>query len=362
MQRSNQPNNRVKSLIKNNTNKNNRHIVVIILSFLFFAISGQSEGQAMELELVDRNNNNIDTSNNHANLPVSSTVSSFVSSATRILPTSSSSSTPTIAPSTLSQDGEGDFTAQAALSLTRATQTNNIVNSKSYYDISFRTATAGIIKHIQMAFPPETFVGSTVLIEAVGIGPGTIAASGSPSTGQTLTYTVTNEVNVPALTRIRIQIANANNPQDPSNSLTVTITTRDSANNIIDGPTATNAYNIKQIGTADIADNAVTSSKIADGTIGDNDLNPSLMISRFLLDNSRGASFGWNPNGLETDFIIFDEAVSGSNAVLINVGDSDSNSQCEALGALSGFFTILCNNAPPQGSELRYTIINIPLS
>jgi hypothetical protein len=170
-------------------------------------------------------------------------------------------------PLSISNQGEDDFTTQAALSLTRATQTENLVNSKTYYDISFRTATAGVIKTVEMAFPPGTYVGAAVLIEAVGIGPGTIAASGTTATGMTLTYTVTNEVNVPALTRMRIQVANVNNPPDPSNSLTVTITTRDSANNIIDGPTATNAYNIKQIGTTEIANNAVTTSKIADDSV-----------------------------------------------------------------------------------------------
>jgi hypothetical protein len=119
---------------------------------------------------------------------------------------------------------------------------------------------------------------------------------------------------------------------------------------------------MKQIGTGQIADNAVTTSKIADGAVSSNDLDPTIFISRFLLDNANGNSFGWNPNGVETDFIIFDEAVEGPNAVLINVADADSNSQCEALGSLAGFFTIRCNTAPPQGSELRYTVTNVPVS
>jgi hypothetical protein len=199
--------------------------------------------------------NNIDTSNHHSNLQAMQAYLASIST----IPNA------TMAPPMSSLDS--DFTTQAALSLLRATQTDNLVNSKTYYDLSFRTATAGVIKTIQMAFPPGTSVGSAVLIEAVGIGSGTIAASGSVGTGQTLTYTVTNEVNVPALTRMRIQVANVNNPPDPSNSLTVTITTRDSANNIIDGPTPTNAYNIKQIGTTEIANDAVTLPKIASGSV-----------------------------------------------------------------------------------------------
>lgn len=182
-----------------------------------------------------------------------------------VLPTASAAPLPTIstiplAPSTIGQDGkEGDFTTQAALSLARATQTSNIANNKPYYDISFKTSTTGIIKTIQMTFPPGTYAGTALLVEAVGIGPGTLITSGTTAKGQTITYTITNAVNVPANTKIRIQLANVNNPPDPSSVLTVSITTIDPGNSIIDGPTATNSYNIKQIGTNDIADNSITS-------------------------------------------------------------------------------------------------------
>jgi hypothetical protein len=185
---------------------------------------------------ITNNFNGVDTSDYHSNMPVSS-------------------SSPT---STVSQDE--DFTTQADLSLTRATQTSNIVDSKSYYDITFRTGTSGVIKSVRMSFPVGTYLGAAVLIEATGIGSGTISAGAG---GNTLAYTVNNAVDVPANTIIRIQIANANNPPTPSTTLTVSITTRDSANAIIDGPTSTNAYNIKQIGTGQIADGAVTGSKIA---------------------------------------------------------------------------------------------------
>jgi hypothetical protein len=162
-----------------------------------------------------------------------------------------------MAPAALGQDG--DFTTQAALTLTRSAQTNNFVNSKAYYDISFRTATAGAIKKVVMDFPAGTSVGSALIVEATGIGPGTLAASA----GEVLTYTVTNAVNIPTNTIIRIQMSNINNPPNPSASLTVSITTRDSADAIIDGPTNTQAYNIKQIVTTDIANGAVTNAKIA---------------------------------------------------------------------------------------------------
>jgi hypothetical protein len=232
-------------------------IVIMVISSLVFMLVNPTQVFAAT---TTRNSNSIDTSNHHSNLQAMQAY----------LPSNSTTPTASTAPPMASQDN--DFTTQAALSLTRATQTDNLVNSKTYYDISFRTATAGIIKYIQMTFPPGTYVGAAVLIEATGIGPGTIAASGTTATGMTLTYTVTSEVNVPALTRTRIQVANINNPPDPSNSLTVTITTRNAANGVIDGPTSTSAYNMVQVGNAQIAPGAVTTTKIASGAVTTGDI------------------------------------------------------------------------------------------
>ena len=117
----------------------------------------------------------------------------------------------TLAPSTIGQDG-GDFTAQAPLSSLTARPTNNIVNTNSFYDVVFLTATAGAIKTIQVTFPAGTTIPSGAFFnEAEGIGPGTASKS-----GQTITYTVTNAVNVPAGTKIRLEFANINNPLSPS--------------------------------------------------------------------------------------------------------------------------------------------------
>lgn len=119
-----------------------------------------------------------------------------------------------------------------------------------------------------MDFPTGTAVGSALLVEATGIGSGTISAISS----DILTYTVTNAVNVPAYTIIRIQISNINNPPTPSASFTVSITTRNAANGVIDGPTATSAYNMVQLGNAQIAPGAVTTTKIASGAVSSTDI------------------------------------------------------------------------------------------
>lgn len=130
------------------------------------------------------------------------------------------STTPS-APSTIGQDGsDGDFTTQAALSSLTARLTNNIVNTNSFYDVVFLTATAGVIKFIQVTFPAGTTIGGSAFFsEAEEICPGTASKS-----GQTITYTVTNAANVPAGTKIRLEFANINNPLNPSANYKVTVT------------------------------------------------------------------------------------------------------------------------------------------
>lgn len=273
--------------------------------------------------------------------------------------TSFSSSTPTTsAPPVSSKDG-GDFTTQAALSLTRASQTNNFVASKAYYDISFRTTTAGAIKTVQMNFPAGTTIGSALLVEATGIGPGTISAISS----QILEYTVTNAVNIPANTIIRIQISNINNPPTPSGSFTVSITTRNAANGIIDGPTATSAYNMVQVGNTQIAPGAVTTTKIATGAVGSTDVAESFMKRVTIFDTAGGNAVGWNPDGVQTIFSITTEDIdSEESLVTVNV-HSNTFAICNVFdtdNGTPGAIDIACTSAPSEGSSLHYVISNLP--
>jgi hypothetical protein len=217
---------------------------------------------------ISAKSNNVDTSGQHSAFSLEDTPSSS--------PLTSSSPPTNVSPM------DSDFTTQAALSLTRASQTNNFVASKAYYDISFRTASAGVIKSVEMDFPTGTSVGSALVVEATGIGPGTLAASA----GEVLTYTVTNAVNVPANTIIRIQISNINNPPTPSASLTVSITTRDAANLPIDGPTPTLAYNMVQVGNAQIAPGAVTTTKIATGGVTSGDIADGAITTPKIADGA----------------------------------------------------------------------------
>jgi hypothetical protein len=184
----------------------------------------------------------IDTSNYHSML-------------TRSHDTSNGESSP------LASDS-GPPTAQAALQIPRSFQSTDIVNSNGIYEITFITATSGAIKTIEMVFPAGTVIGPAGFIEKVGIGPGTFSKAGT-----TMTFNVQTPVNVPAGTFIRFELVNVKNPPTASSSLQVSITTKDNMGNIIDGPTPTAVYNIKQLGTAEIADSAISTPKIADDAI-----------------------------------------------------------------------------------------------
>lgn len=164
-------------------------------------------------------------------------------------------------PSTIVRNGgDSDFTTQAALSNVNARPSNNIVGVNSYYEVIFTTTTAGVIKFIDVTFPAGTIIGSAplLLVEKEGIGAGTA----SKVSNTQLRYTVTSAVNVPAGTKIRLELFNIVNPSLPA-STAVTVTTRNAGGTAIDGPTASTVNTIKQIGTGQIADGAVTNSKLA---------------------------------------------------------------------------------------------------
>jgi hypothetical protein len=160
----------------------------------------------------------------------------------------------------------GSPTIQAPLQIPRTLQSNDLINSLAFYEVTFITSTTGAIDKIEMAFPSFTNIGAAGLIERIGIGGGTLTKAGT-----TLTYDLTTPVSIPAGTFIRLEMFGIKNPSGTCPGgvcvVTATITTRDSSGTVIDGPSQTNTYNIRQIGTSDIASGAVTLGKIADNTI-----------------------------------------------------------------------------------------------
>jgi hypothetical protein len=172
-------------------------------------------------------------------------------STTAITPELSSPTTSTKSSSTTS------VTTQS-LSSVKALQTNNIVNTQSYYDIIFKTGTTATIGKIDITFPSGTVKGGRVVVEASGIGSGSTSLSGN-----TITYTVSSPVSISSGKTIRLEFGGIGNPPTASANLAVTVTTKTSDGTVIEGPATSSAYSTKQIGTNDIADGAVTGSKIA---------------------------------------------------------------------------------------------------
>ena len=97
----------------------------------------------------------------------------------------------------------------------------------------------------------------------------------------------------------------------PGTNYKVTVTTRNAPNTVIDGPTQSIAYKIKQMGTADIADDAITTNKIADGAISPKGLQRSgelvdvnsnsfgvAVVGCIAPEVIQGGGFGSNSDGL----------------------------------------------------------------
>jgi hypothetical protein len=309
------------------------------------------------------------------------------------LPLSTDPTSMITTPSTINQDG-GDFTTQAELAGVTSRQTNNIVNTKAYYDIVFRTATTGAIKKVDVTFPFGTDISTARLLEREGLGPGTISV-----TGQTFTYTVNSAVSIPANTPIRLQLTKIVNPASVDNSYVVTVTTRNAANAIIDGPTQSTTYPIKQIENGDIANNAITTTKIAPGNVNTGDIatgavttpkiadgavttpkiadksitgnkiadststNPSQTFMRNVgvRDTPNGNAVGWNPNGVTTTFTILDPGIGNFFASYVSATvEFSGNVVCIVSSHGAGKFDLACITPPLEGAELRYIITYLP--
>ena len=265
------------------------------------------------------------------------------------------------APSTIGQDGkEGDFSTQAALSSVSARQTNNIVGAQSYYDVVFTTTTTGTIKFIDITFPAGTVIGAAPnLVEREGIGAGTAAKTSAT----VIRYTVTSAVSVPANTEIRLEFFNIVNPTAPSTGYKVTVTTRNAGGTVIDGPTTSNGFSMKQIGTGQIADGAATTPKIADNAITSTKPAESFMKRVTVKDDAAGHAVGWDPNGVTTIFTIFEPAITGTDTAFVIIEViSSSVTNCDVTGQSDTptEFAIRCSAGPPNGAALHYVVGNLP--
>ena len=86
------------------------------------------------------------------------------------------------------------------------------------------------------------------------------------------------------------------------------------------------------------------------------------MANRILLDNSEGNVIGWNPNDSRMSFTIFDEQFNpDTSTVIVNTFQSNFV-VCNVDYMYDGAFEVNCTNAPANGGQLHYTIVNLPAS
>ena len=160
--------------------------------------------------------------------------------------------------------------AGAALTNLSWSVSNNQVSATNVtYAYSFKTGTAGTIKTITFAVSGSGLGGSPTITRAYGIGAGTVAIS-----GQTITYTVTSAVAVPAGIPIYIEFGGLTN-SSTAGSYTTTITTKTSAPATID-TAATPAVTLAANNTAVTVNLAKSLTFTVDTTAFELDMDPSL--------------------------------------------------------------------------------------
>jgi hypothetical protein len=233
--------------------------------------------------------------------------------------------------------------AEAAGTLTSIAimPSNNIVNTRTTYEVMFKTATTGTIKTIHMTFPNDfDLSAATRIIEKSGIGSGSISLSCSISSCD-LKYIVSSPVSVPAGTSIRLEIGRIINP-DTAGSYKVGISTE--AQVILDGPTQSPSFPIKDI--------------------TGNDVSPNFMIQKILTDEPNGNNLGWNPDGSGTAFAIADSDIKAplSNIhISVNLQSGVAGAGgCTVFNIETAGFSFNCSSPPPNHAELHYLIIKLP--
>ena len=230
----------------------------------------------------------------------------------------------------------------AALTSVSATPDSNVINERATYNFLLTTGTTAAIKTIQIAFPSGFNLENIRLIERSGIGSGTLSFSGS-----TLKYTVSSTT-IAAGTPIKLEIGSI--IAEKGGTFTVTMSTLNSGEGIIDGPTTSAPFTIKRITGSDIAGSTITGA----------DISPGFMIRKSLLDDQVGNSKGWNPGGVNP-ISVSDSDISGSpDGIFVSTIVQGRMCSAAEVNVATHAFVVLCNSAPLDQSVLHYMITKLP--
>jgi hypothetical protein len=147
---------------------------------------------------------------------------------------------------------------------------SNVIKETSKYELTFVTQARGTIAAIEIKFPPGFQLGNVNLLERSGIES---LLSFSNSAASLANGIIRLEVD-PAQTIgagniIKLDFGNIINSHVPENNYQVTITTKDTKNNIIDGPVVSAPFGIRENTYAEITTEDSTSAN------KDNSINES---------------------------------------------------------------------------------------
>jgi hypothetical protein len=163
----------------------------------------------------------------------------------------------------------GSARAAALTNMSWTVSNNQVAATNVSYAYSFKTTTAGTIKTITFAVSGAGLAGAPTITRAFGIGAGTVARA-----GQTITYTVTAAVAIPANIPIYIEFGGLTN-SPTAGSYTTAITTQNAVAATIDNGT-TPAVALAANNTAVTVTLAKSLTFTVDTTAFELDMDPSL--------------------------------------------------------------------------------------
>ena len=123
---------------------------------------------------------------------------------------------------------------------------SNVVKETSKYELTFMTQTSGTIAAIEIKFPPGFQLDNVNMLERSGIESLLFFSnSAASSMNGIIRLKVDPAQTIGAENIIKLDLGNIINSPIPGNNYQVTITTKDTKNNIIDGPVVSAPFGLK---------------------------------------------------------------------------------------------------------------------
>ena len=143
---------------------------------------------------------------------------------------------------------------------------NDFVKEVSKYELTFRTQTRGPVAFIELKFPPGFQLGNVNLLDRSGIESRlSFSTSAASLVNGIIRLKVDPAQTIGAGNVIKLDFGNIINSYVPENNYQVTITTKDSKNNIIDGPVVSAPFGIKENTYAEMTTEDSTSANEDNG-------------------------------------------------------------------------------------------------